>query len=85
MEADPGAQLGTGHSCAGLVIRKHNSIFVAGVKSTVMRKKKTSSQQRVASRTQSVGFVIIAALDEERDAVLSNLGRMRKLDNETLS
>ena len=42
--------------------------------------KKTRLQQGAGSRSDNADFVIITALEEERDAVLSKCGRTQKLD-----
>lgn len=44
--------------------------------------RKAASRRRAMSQTRSADFVILTALEEERDAVLSKLGRTDKLDKE---
>jgi len=38
------------------------------------------SQNGAGSRSATADFVIVTALEEERDATLAKLGRVRKLD-----
>jgi tetratricopeptide (TPR) repeat protein/nucleoside phosphorylase len=46
--------------------------------------RKSASQHRTRTINRPADFVIITALEEERDVVLSNLGRMNRLDKEPM-